>query len=333
MHDVMISYSSKDKAIADAICHQLEGNEIRAWFAPRDILGNKKYTDAIINGIKDCSIIVLIFSENANASVWVPRELERGVAYGKIIIPFKLEDVAAITPDFELCTSTSHWLDAITPPIERNIEELVRIVKLILQKETNPYNEPVRKKFTTLSPLGEFFQLTTKWAQNDYEYFVLEGLNNDLKSILRNTPRSIEIEDQDVLLFMMIASLQYGGNWGYWQARVKDTDKAVGHLLKVLEISYFRPKLRALYALQKYERAAIQEKIAGTGLVNDSNLVSVLEEYVFAKQVIAYLEKLAHSADLDTAKKTKVVLDEIKRYKYESGSASSSVLPGADHAI
>ena len=32
-HDVFLSYSNKDKAAADAVCHALEQNRIRVWMA------------------------------------------------------------------------------------------------------------------------------------------------------------------------------------------------------------------------------------------------------------------------------------------------------------
>ncbi|MFP4660789.1 MAG: TIR domain-containing protein [Halanaerobiales bacterium] len=36
-HDVFISYSTRDKHVADAVCNALEYNKIRCWIAPRDI--------------------------------------------------------------------------------------------------------------------------------------------------------------------------------------------------------------------------------------------------------------------------------------------------------
>jgi hypothetical protein len=35
--DAFISYSSKDKAAADATCAVLEASGVRCWIAPRDI--------------------------------------------------------------------------------------------------------------------------------------------------------------------------------------------------------------------------------------------------------------------------------------------------------
>lgn len=38
MIDVFISYSSKDKSVADAVCHVLEENKIACWISPRDVI-------------------------------------------------------------------------------------------------------------------------------------------------------------------------------------------------------------------------------------------------------------------------------------------------------
>jgi hypothetical protein len=36
--DVFLSYSSKDKTVADAACAMLEAKGVRRWMAPRDIV-------------------------------------------------------------------------------------------------------------------------------------------------------------------------------------------------------------------------------------------------------------------------------------------------------
>ena len=36
-HDIFVSYSSKDKAVADAIVSALENSGLRCWVAPRDV--------------------------------------------------------------------------------------------------------------------------------------------------------------------------------------------------------------------------------------------------------------------------------------------------------
>lgn len=121
-HDVFISYSNKDKPVADAVCAGLEGRGIRCWVAPRDILPGFDWGAAIIDAISGAKVMVLIFSGNANASPQIKREVERAVAKGVKILPFRIEDVP-MSKSLEYFISTPHWLDALTQPLEGHIRE------------------------------------------------------------------------------------------------------------------------------------------------------------------------------------------------------------------
>jgi hypothetical protein len=55
---VFTRHSAKDKAIADAICHQLESEGIKCWIAPRDIEPGSKWTEAIMHGIEKCRAFI-----------------------------------------------------------------------------------------------------------------------------------------------------------------------------------------------------------------------------------------------------------------------------------
>ena len=67
-HDVFISHSTKDKAIADAVCAALEAGKIKCWIAPRDIIPGDKWASAIVEAIDNSRIMLLIFSHNSNNS-------------------------------------------------------------------------------------------------------------------------------------------------------------------------------------------------------------------------------------------------------------------------
>lgn len=130
-HDVFISYSSLDKQIADAICSRVENSKIRCWIAPRDILGGIEYGEAIIDAIANCTIFVLVFSTNANNSIFVRKEVERAISKGKILIPFRIENILP-TKAMEFALSNTHWLDAMTPPMESHINALINTINRLL---------------------------------------------------------------------------------------------------------------------------------------------------------------------------------------------------------
>jgi hypothetical protein len=131
-HDVFVSYSSNDKTIANAVVARLERHKIRCWIAPRDILPGINYQVSLVNAIKTCTIMVLIFSQSSNRSAHVTREVNIAVDAGAIIIPFRIQDVP-LSKEMQYLVATQHWLDAMTPPLEERIKELCISVNTILK--------------------------------------------------------------------------------------------------------------------------------------------------------------------------------------------------------
>lgn len=136
-HDVFISYSTKDKLVADAMCSIFENSGIRCWIAPRDILPGGDWGASIIDAISDSQVLVLILSANSNASEQVKREVERAVSKSIVIIPFRIEDVQ-LSKTLEYHLSVTHWMDALSPPVENHIQLLVdKIRPLLPAKQTD----------------------------------------------------------------------------------------------------------------------------------------------------------------------------------------------------
>jgi hypothetical protein len=136
-HDAFISYSSLDKAAANATCAALEASGIRCWIAPRDIEPGSEWGDAIIDAINHSRVVILIFSAHANDSRQIRREVERAVSKGIPIIPLRIENIAP-THSLEFFIGTLHWLDALTPPLENHLRRLVETVKTLLQIDPKP---------------------------------------------------------------------------------------------------------------------------------------------------------------------------------------------------
>lgn len=132
-HDIFISYSSKDKLTAERICAYLEDHGIRCWITPRNVLPGSNWGESIIDAINDARAMLLIFSSNSNMSEHIKREVERAVSRGKVIIPFRIEDVMPCK-SLEYFISAQHWLDAYTPPLEKHLQHLVKTIKMLLSK-------------------------------------------------------------------------------------------------------------------------------------------------------------------------------------------------------
>lgn len=130
-HDVFVSYSAKDKPTADAVVATLEANGIRCWIAPRDVMAGMHYGEAIIDALTASKVMILVFSKNANESSQIRLEVERAVSKGITIIPLRIEDVAP-GKSLEYFIGPVHWLDALTPPLERHLEQLASTIHVLL---------------------------------------------------------------------------------------------------------------------------------------------------------------------------------------------------------
>ena len=140
-HDVFISYSSRNKPIADAICAGLEAEKLRCWIAPRDVLPGQNYGESIVHAIAGCRVMVLVFSEATNVSQAVIREAERAMHNSKPIIPFRIEDTP-MSPGLEFFLASCHWLDAIHPPMDKHIAHLARSVKGLIGESAGEADRP-----------------------------------------------------------------------------------------------------------------------------------------------------------------------------------------------
>ncbi len=110
-HDIFISYSSKQKSIADGVCHYLEDNGFKCWMAPRDIPSGSEYGDLIDTAIITCKVVVLLFSEPASVSKWVKGEINVAFSEGKVIIPFRVDETK-IVGGLRVMLNQMHWIDA-----------------------------------------------------------------------------------------------------------------------------------------------------------------------------------------------------------------------------
>lgn len=141
-HQVFISYASEDRATADAICRALEGQGVGCWIAPRDITPGHPYAEAIIQAINGARVLVLIFSNRANASPHVTREVERAVSKGAAVVTFRT-DATPLAPALEYFLSHSHWLEAFPGSLDEHLPRAVDAVSRLLQSEAAGCRAPL----------------------------------------------------------------------------------------------------------------------------------------------------------------------------------------------
>jgi hypothetical protein len=132
---VFISHSSKDRATADTICAHLESAGIDCWIAPRDIEPGTTWAKGIMEGLEACRVLILVFSEHANDSDHVEREVAKAFSSGLAVIPFRIKDVVP-NQSLSYFLDTVQWLDASAPPLEKHLGTLSELVKVRLVGDT-----------------------------------------------------------------------------------------------------------------------------------------------------------------------------------------------------
>ena len=136
-HEVFISYASLDKAAANAACAVLEAKGIRCWIAPRDIPPGANWAATISDTIGGCRVFLLIFSNNANASEQVQREVDLAANHRLSILPLRIENTLP-QRSLEYYLNQRHWLDAFTPPLEQHLNRLADAISLLLGGDAAP---------------------------------------------------------------------------------------------------------------------------------------------------------------------------------------------------
>ncbi|MCM1365074.1 MAG: toll/interleukin-1 receptor domain-containing protein [Faecalibacterium sp.] len=228
---VFISYSSNELEIATKVCNFLEVNGIPCWIAPRNIDAGINYASQIVSAIKQCEVLVLLASENTNASDHVGNEVSIAFDNKKIIIPFKLQDFK-FTDEYLYFLGRKHWIEAYEN-IEMSMSELRdTILSLVNAEPTSDFTPTPNKKLNIkkywvfIIPafllfsivLGIFFgnytsfkadkdvyhiTLTKSSSFTDEDYSILE---ERVKIFSDGKKYSIDINDEEIELYLPAAA-------------------------------------------------------------------------------------------------------------------------------
>ena len=142
-HDVFVCHPSDDRATANAVVATLEADRVRCWIAPRDVLPSEEWAESIVRAIAGTKLLILVFSGHSNESRHVMREVEQAVGRAIPILPFRIEDVEP-SPALEYYIGGTHWLDALTPPLEAHLKKLVETVRILLPHDGSPIQPRLR---------------------------------------------------------------------------------------------------------------------------------------------------------------------------------------------
>ena len=217
--DVFISYSSRQKNIADAICHVLEEHNIKCWMAPRDIPVGEKYAAVITRAIKESKLVVLVFSEMSAVSPWVESEINIAFSNRKPILPYKVDDAKLSDYDeFYLMLNNRHWIESV-PDFRTRFDELLETAANLLKTNTtkskhNTFTPTIQEeKETTEKPISTIPDSDTKphtKQYNDNEDETRQSATNEKHGLIN----AVCIADCVLSLFSLMAAAS--GKEGPW---------------------------------------------------------------------------------------------------------------------
>ena len=128
MRDVFISYSHVDEATAASVCSRLEAEGMTCWLAKRDAVPGDLRAQSITDAIAKSKAMVLVFSDAANGSPHVLREVAKAVSGGKPIIPLKLTDAEPTGP-MGYYLETIHWHEAMGKTLDQSLDAILPAVR------------------------------------------------------------------------------------------------------------------------------------------------------------------------------------------------------------
>jgi TIR domain len=221
-HDVFIAHSYKDKVIGDTTCAWLERQGIRCWIAPRDIAAGVDWSTSIVEAVRASPIMVVIFSQHANTSSYLKREVNIALSARATIIPMRVEDVMPEgSLDFSL--GTAHWLEAFNGPFEQHLVKLAKAIRdaMSLASERTASSAPLHAVPLPVPVISEaplrVYDVFVSSKSEDYPHAIIAA------DYLR---------DHGLRIFLATQELPEMGNSAYFVA-IDDALEASRHLLVV----------------------------------------------------------------------------------------------------
>jgi TolB-like protein/Flp pilus assembly protein TadD len=108
---VFISYAMADRKQALSVCKAIERRGVHCWISCRDVEPGENYQEAIVTAIETSRAMVLVFSEAANRSNEIKKELSLASRFGLTVIALRVEDIEP-SRAFAYELSTRQWIDA-----------------------------------------------------------------------------------------------------------------------------------------------------------------------------------------------------------------------------
>lgn len=118
---LFVSHHSSKFEVALHVEKALARHGVDCWIAPRDVGPGEAFDTAIMQAIRDCAGVLLLFCSQSDKSPHVKRELILADSAHKAIIPLRLEEI--VPDDLAYHLASAQWIDWL----EKRDDSIARI--------------------------------------------------------------------------------------------------------------------------------------------------------------------------------------------------------------
>jgi len=137
---VFISYATADRKEALSVCKAIERRGTQCWISTRDVAPGENYQEAIVRSLRNARAMVLVFSDAANNSDEIKKELSLASRYHIPVMALRIEDVEP-SDAFAYELSTRQWIDAFGN-WDKSVDALVQQIRATSLQASEPIASP-----------------------------------------------------------------------------------------------------------------------------------------------------------------------------------------------
>lgn len=114
--EVFISYASRNRDRVVHIADQLQSAGVTIWRDQNEILGGENYGPKIVNGIKNCKVLLLVCTDASMRSKNVKQEIQLAWHYGRPYLPLLGEPINNYPEQVQYWLEGWQWIEVLDLP-------------------------------------------------------------------------------------------------------------------------------------------------------------------------------------------------------------------------
>lgn len=124
---IFVSYSHYDQQAALEIVNRLEAADLKCRISSRDVPRGEDFQDAIVTALEKAGAMILVFSQHADNSQEIKKELALASDHGLLVLPVRIENIEP-TRGFRYQLATRQYIDLFENP-EQSMALIIKTLR------------------------------------------------------------------------------------------------------------------------------------------------------------------------------------------------------------